>query len=140
MRTRSTVAILLAAAILGACSSNREDPLGASPSVSVQVGQTFDLKPGQIAQLGQLQIAFRAVSQDSRCPTDVTCVWAGDATIRIDAAFARMAWTPLELHTGVDPRSVRFREHTITVVELKPGTRSDQNIPAQNYVVTLRVD
>ena len=133
--------MLLSVLTLGACSSKTDDPVGASPAVvNMQVGQTFDLKVGQTAQIGQLQIAFRGVSQDSRCAVDVTCVWAGDATIKIDATYARMAWTPFELHTGVDPRSTRFRENTITVVGLKPATRSGQNIPAENYVVTLRVD
>lgn len=141
MNKRYKAGILAVVVLLGACSSNQSEPTDASPSViTVQVGQTFELKPGQTAQLGQLQIAFRGVSQDSRCPSDVQCVWAGDATVRINAAYARMAWQPFDLHTGVEPRSARYRDNTITVVELKPGTHSGRQIAASDYVLTLRVD
>jgi hypothetical protein len=51
-----------------------------------------------------------------------------------------MAWTSHALHTGVEPRSASFREHTITVVGLKPDPRANESMSTRNYVVTLRVE
>jgi hypothetical protein len=134
--------IAVAAALaLGACSSNTQEPVNTNPVVvNGEVGQTFELKAGQTAQVGSLLVLFRGVPQDSRCPSDVQCVWAGDATLRVELTVGRMAWTPYELHTGVDPRSAKFRENTITVVDLKPATRSSSTIRPEDYIATFRVD
>ena len=134
--------IILAA--LAACSSS-EDDLSLEPeaaNVSADTGQTFELKAGQTARVGNagLVIGFRGVASDSRCPVDVTCVWQGDAELRMQASMARRAWTPLTLHTGVEPRSAQFQNYTITVVSLTPEPREGQRIPSDRYTVTLRVE
>jgi hypothetical protein len=127
-----------------ACASS-ESPLSTDPTeaaVVSQVGQTFDLRPGQTARVGSdgLLVGFRGVAADSRCATDVQCVWAGDAEVRIPVTVGRADWTSLALHTGVEPRSASFRTWRITVVDLKPAPRSTSKIPDENYVVTLRVE
>jgi hypothetical protein len=138
------LAVIIATSLLAACSSNNAEPLSPDPSGAViqsQRGDTFELRAGQTANIGTgaLVVGFRGVTQDSRCPSDVTCVWAGDGEVAILATVGRMAWTPFSLHTGVEPRSAKFREFTITVVDLKPTPRSGQKIPPGDYVVTLRV-
>jgi hypothetical protein len=132
-------------AALAACSSSTEAPLSTDPEDAVvagQIGQTFELRAGQTARVGTggLLIGFRGVAQDSRCPVDVTCVWAGDAQVHVPVTIGRMAWTSLELHTNLEPRSGRFRDYTVTVVGLKPEPREGQRIPNENYVITLRVE
>ena len=130
--------------LLTACAAS-ETPLSNDPTeatVVSQVGQTFELKPGQTARVGAegLLIGFRGVAADSRCAVDVQCVWAGDAEARISATTGGSAWTPIALHTGVEPRSAVFQNRRITLVELKPAPRSGTRIPNDNYVATLRVE
>lgn len=144
MRRTKLLLLLVSAAVIG-CKSATEAPLNSDPesaSVVGDLGQTFELRPGQTARVGSggLLVGFRGVAQDSRCPVDVQCVWSGDATLRIQATVGRMAWTSFDLHTNVQPQSARFRENTITVVGLRPAPRSNQEIPSGSYVVTLRVD
>jgi hypothetical protein len=127
-----------------ACASS-ENPLSTDPSeaaVVSAVGQTFDLRPGQTARVGNdgLVVGFRGVASDSRCAVDVQCVWAGDAEVRIPVTASRSDWTSLALHTGIEPRSASFRNWRITVVDLKPAPRSTARIDNNNYVVTLRVE
>lgn len=141
---RSMKFLLVATLLATGCKSS-EDVLSSDPaeaSVVSEVGQTFELRVGQTARVGSggLLIGFRGVAADSRCPVNVTCVWAGDAELRIQATIGRMAWTSLALHTGVEPRSARFREHTVTVVGLRPDPRANEDISTRNYVVTLRVE
>jgi hypothetical protein len=132
-------------AALTACSSTSADLLSLDPEDAVvtgDVGETFELRVGQTARVGTagLLVGFRGVAQDSRCPVDVTCVWSGDAQLQVAVTVGRMAWSSLELHTHVEPRSARFREHTISVLGLTPEPRENRPIARQDYVVTLRVE
>jgi len=142
---RTLPILVLAAAIGAGCSSNSRNPLSSDPAeaaVGVVEGQTFELRPGQTARVGTrgLVIGFRGVSRESRCPTDVQCVWQGDAEVNVQAAINRMAWTDLTLHTGVEPRTAQFGEYKITLIGLAPHPRATEKIPAQNYVATLKVE
>lgn len=51
----------------------------------VDPGASFTLAPGETAAVkgADARITFKRVTDDSRCPVDVTCVWAGDAKIEI---------------------------------------------------------
>jgi len=145
MMRRSNFVFLTAMAALAACSSSSSEPLNPDPeaaAVVAEMGQTFELRPGQTARVGTggLVVGFRGVAADSRCAVDVTCVWSGDAELRLQVTVGRMAWTSLALHTHVEPRSGTFRDRTITVVALRPDNRSDREIPPGDYVVTLRVE
>jgi hypothetical protein len=66
--------------------------IGALPScatvetaIVAEPGVTFDLPLGRTATLNgdSVRIAFTQVREDSRCPVDVTCIWAGDAKIEL---------------------------------------------------------
>ena len=142
MRKLAIAAFISLAAL--ACASS-ETVLSLDPNeaaVVSTVGQTFELRPGQTARVGNdgLLVGFRGVASDSRCAVDVQCVWAGDAELRIPVTASRTEWTSLALHTGIEPRSATFRNYRITVVDLKPAPRSTQRIDNSNYVVTLRVE
>ncbi len=49
----------------------------------VELGKAFDLPMGKIAQLKNTDLALSWISpaQDSRCPSDVNCVWAGEVKV-----------------------------------------------------------
>jgi hypothetical protein len=49
----------------------------------------FSLPIGKTAAINGsgTRLTFRLVREDSRCPTDVTCIWAGDA--KIDVTISR---------------------------------------------------
>lgn len=39
---------------------------------------------GGILSFGDKSLKFKEVVSDSRCPKDVTCVWAGEAKVRVE--------------------------------------------------------
>ncbi len=51
-----------------------------------RVGKEFSLKVGQQAKVDgvDLNLKFTGVPQDSRCPTNVNCVWAGNAEVALE--------------------------------------------------------
>ena len=51
----------------------------------VELGKEFSLAIGQSVAIKNenLTIRFDAVTEDSRCPTGATCIWAGQASARV---------------------------------------------------------
>src|SRR5262247_828003 len=51
----------------------------------IRLGQEFDLMINQEAMIeGEgLAVVFESVLEDGRCPEDVTCVWSGNAKIKV---------------------------------------------------------
>src|SRR5262249_9486072 len=51
----------------------------------IRLGQEFDLKINQEAVIeGEgLAVVFESMIEDGRCPEDVTCVWSGNAKIKV---------------------------------------------------------
>jgi hypothetical protein len=123
-----------------ACGQN-SGPADVDDPVFVQAGTPFQLRPGGSARVGDsgLVIGFRGITGESRCPMDVVCVWQGDATARIQATVGRMAWTGYDLHTGLQPQSIKFQDWTIKLVSVEPYPRSDRQIRPEEYVLTLEV-
>jgi hypothetical protein len=142
MRSYAWVGVILLMA--GACGGapTEDDTELPAATVEAREGQTFRLSPGAMARVGRdgLLISFRSVTADSRCAVDVVCVWEGDATARVDVTVGRMAWTPFDLHTSLEPRAFQFRERTVTLVAVEPSPRSDERIDPAHYIITLRVD
>src|SRR5436853_321878 len=54
-------------------------------AVVANPGAEFSLSLGKTAAVTgtPYRITFNRVSEDSRCPVDVTCVWAGDAKVEL---------------------------------------------------------
>lgn len=65
------------------------------------------------ADRGRLTIKFEKIIEDSRCPPNARCIWAGNARIRLAVSKGKMAPKYVELNTGEDPRSVKLYGYTI---------------------------
>jgi hypothetical protein len=88
---------------------------------------------------GVMRIAFLAARNDSRCPADVQCVWAGNAEVEIGVAFGEGPTVPYVLNTGLEPRSVDLGTYQLTLMELRPAPVSTTSIPPATYVASLRL-
>ncbi|CAN5717116.1 hypothetical protein BH23GEM10_BH23GEM10_12130 [soil metagenome] len=108
---------------------------------TVAAGDTVTMRPGEIAYLpdGAVNIMFRGVVQDSRCPADVTCVGEGDAQVRLAVAVARRAWERVDLHTSLEPKAVTFEGYVIRLVEVAPSRRSNDNVGPDDYPIRLAI-
>lgn len=68
-------------------------------------------------------IKFVSVINDSRCPVDVECVWAGNAELKI--ALTKNGRTSFfELNTGLKPQTIVFRNYRIKILKLAPERSS----------------
>ena len=116
------------------------EPIATGPAL----GEPFDLKVGETVNVGDdgLTVEFVELMEDSRCPSDVTCVWAGRAVIRVIVSsaddvlgFGTVEFT-LEAGTvGADVGSL----YGLTLVELTPYPVSTVELTGQDYVATLEL-
>jgi hypothetical protein len=96
------------------------------------------LAPGERASIEgvSLEVRFEGVTSDSRCPTDVDCIHAGDAVAQITVTGDDTA--TYDLHTA-SPQSVRHGDLTIALVALQPQPLSERRIAPEEYRATIRV-
>lgn len=127
----------------GASAADRNTKPKATTQVA-RVGRAFKLRAGrQVTLQGEkLRIRFAAVTGDSRCPSDVTCVWAGNAAVRLDVTTNGRSEESLTLNTAKGSSfasEAKNQGYKVKLVDLSPYPRSNQKIAAGDYVVTLLV-
>jgi len=125
-----TLALLLLAS---ACSHAPTTP-------SAPIGTPFRIGIGQSVRLESagIELGFDEVLEDSRCPADVVCVWAGTARLK---AWVRATGTERrELELKTFPRQpLRVDAFEIDVQALEPFPYSNVRIDKRGYVATLVV-
>jgi hypothetical protein len=146
-------AILFLSAVLMSCGGGRSTDSDNGDGSYYPLGKisdhVFELEYGQTAVLpsGRLSITFAAVIGDSRCPSDVVCVWEGEATIgfQVIAAPADTHIVTLTLRPGcayrcdpdnavLDTLGYRFQ-----LLAVDPYPVSTVHTPVEDYRVTLGV-
>ena len=113
-----------------------------TPILYVGTGREFDLITGQTARIKGtfVNITFTGVREDSRCPSDVQCVWQGNAVVRLSIKHANGPATDTVLSVNQEPRSLRYETYYISVLGLLPPRRTDHPLKQEEYTVTLRVN
>lgn len=108
--------------------------------MEVSLGEPFDLRIEQSVHVAgtPLRVRFDEVGEDSRCPVDVECVWAGNARIHLTAAVDGDSRS-LEVNTGIDPRSAAVASYVVTLERLEPQPTSGIAIARDDYRSTLRI-
>ena len=89
---------------------------------------------------GTLTLVLTAVSEDSRCPTDVECIWEGNAAVHISISGLDGRPTPLALNTALEPQASEWNAIRVTLLGLTPSPRSDRTIEPEQYVARVRLE
>lgn len=127
---RSKLGLLLAILACGPGVGN-ESPIALPADVTLRVGE-------QGVTEG-VTILFVKVNEDSRCPSNVQCVWAGNAAVELRLTGASGPPVTRVLNSGSDPRVIEEFGLRITMKELSPVPREGDAEP-KGYNVTLRVE
>lgn len=108
-----------------------------------RVGKEFSIKVGQQLKLegADSQVKFIGVPQDSRCPTNVNCVWAGNAEVSLEWMVDKCPTSiTLNTHatsgTGDESKVAGFR---VKLIKLEPYPHSEKKISPGDYTATLLV-
>jgi hypothetical protein len=102
-------------------------------TVKVRVGQSKN------ADAGRLTINFISVVEDSRCPINARCVWAGNAKIKIAVSKGKAAARTVELNSSLKPDSITIYGYEIKFVDLSPHPGENVKMVAMPKMATLSV-
>ncbi len=120
-----------------ACASS---PVG--PDTSQDTGTRLVLAAGEARRVPEtdLTLTFVRLVADSRCPTGVTCVREGDATVLVRVDRPGRAAADLTLHTsGPGSGDVVVDNVLVTLIDVMPYPREDQTPRPEEYRVTLLI-
>jgi hypothetical protein len=127
------VAVVLSALALAGCGTT---PTARAQAVDLRTEIT--LAPGETVSVNatEMKVRFVAVIEDSRCPRDVTCVWAGEVKVRLEISSPQGTSQVEVLEAGTTVAGV----YRVTLVRVEPPRMSTAKIAPQDYRATLSID
>ena len=126
------MAALFASLVAGCAPAAQPQSARGSGLLTLAPGQTTPV-PGE-----GLQLKFDQVVSDSRCPSDVACIQAGEAVVAVIVIGADRARQRYEIHTS-GATSVVHTGLMISLEALEPRPVSSRPTRPADYRVTLRV-
>ena len=118
----------------------RCDASGAGGAVCARLGEEFDLRVSETAYIADTRLSIRAdsVPEDSRCPENAVCVWAGNARVSLTLRDGTNT-AAADLNTTLEPHAVTRWGYSVRLVDVRPNTRAGERIAAETYVIRLVV-
>jgi hypothetical protein len=106
------------------------------------INKEFSLGIGQTASIEgeKLVIKFKSVLEDSRCPVNVLCVWAGNGKVEFGVVDIDEQNKTIILNTEDEPRATTLKEHQLKLISLSPPRVDGVSISPGDYAVTLLVE
>lgn len=134
----SLVVLLLGAAVVSGCNNSTEHRRFPTEATLVSLEQEFILQQGQVASIppGTFSIRFDSVGADSRCPTDVVCVWDGDAAVHL-TVLKSTGERQVVVHSSLEPKSFTEGSVRVSLLKVTPENLSTRAIPQGEYRVTF---
>lgn len=134
MIRQSTVLLLLAS--LTGCGSSAGGGSSLPPPLELDAEGTLAAGASSKVKGTDLEVRFVGVTEDSRCPTDVTCVWAGEVIVKL--AMRLGAQPPAESDV-LEGRSALAEPYRLTVTRVLPERVSSKKIEPGDYRIHLIV-
>jgi hypothetical protein len=140
--------ILFAAAIsLTILMSNACDDAaqGEPTTATATLNAPFVLKSGQKAEVSaeNVQIMLSSID-DSRCPSDGVCVWAGEVVAKVEVAIGGTSYGEFTLkfqESGqiLPDHTVYVENYSITISKVLPYPKSMEEIKKEDYRITFEI-
>ena len=110
--------------------------------IQVTANTNFDLGVGKTAIVKgeNISIRFDSVTEDSRCPTGVTCIWAGQAKCNMSVTVKGVT-TPVVLTQsgGSEGNMQDFAGKYQVSFILNPYPKAGSQIKPQDYVLSMKL-
>ena len=134
--------LLITCSLLLGCSTALNSHFTENQSMA-RISKEFPIKVGQQLKLegADLQVKFVGVVQDSRCPTNVNCIWAGNAEVSLEWKQDKCT-TAVTLNTHATPEAgdeSKVGGFRVKLIKLEPYPHSEKKISPGDYTATLLV-
>ena len=104
---------------------------------SFELNKLQSFTPGITYQLENTKTTFRISNvNDSRCPANAECIWAGMA--QIDLIFQSLATDTLRLNT-MDNQSDTIENYVFQLMKVEPYPELGKEIKLEDYRITLNI-
>lgn len=139
---RKTFGILGALLIALAGCDEATAPEAARQDAVLTSTQEMTLRYGEEKAVGQsvVKLSFGRVIEDSRCPIEAMCVWAGNVQVELGIHAGMGPTFPLRLNTTLEPRSTVWGGIRITLLEVQPAKSATKPAKIEDYAVTVRLE
>lgn len=106
---------------------------------AASLGTNVVLAIGQRAAFDSARVDVRLVSivEDSRCPSDATCIWAGRVVARLAVGKASQATAEYDVAEGESATTNGFE---VTVTKVSPAPTAKRKVAQQDYRVAVKVE
>ena len=125
----------------------------ATPASAVERGNGKGLRVSETLRYDRgLKITFLAVRNDSRCPINAKCIWAGDAEVVLRVKAGNQAARRVTLHTDLKPQTVVIpaqvfppgtagipKSYVIRIAGLTPQPEAGKKILQSDYRLSLDI-
>ena len=136
---KSIWALIISASLMVAC--DEDDP---SPQGIFDFGTEFQLQfdATVFSADSVLSVSFKEIIEDSRCPGDATCVWAGIGVISLEVKENGQSHT---VQLGTYDHQTHQNDTIISgyyyqLIKLDPYPESTAQISAKDYIATLLIE
>lgn len=108
---------------------------------NASMNQEFQIRVGESVSMekNSLKLTFNEVAEDSRCPENVNCVWAGNGKIVLAVSVRGRTPGKINLNTMLEPKLESVEGYEIKLVKLDPYPKGSTTIKKDQYVATLVV-
>ena len=139
--------VFIAATSCGTPKTTSEDSSADHTETSTELQKgTITIAVGERKKVGELQIQFKEVLEDSRCPTGTTCIWQGRARILVETSKDGMTVEKSEIIFG-KLQNGEIENHTfyksgntsITATAINPYPSKDSGTTNLAYELVLEV-
>lgn len=112
--------------------------LGVIPATAAKRAETMRVQINKEKRFAKSKVSIRFVElvEDSRCPTDTNCIWAGNAKIKIRVSRGGRS-QELMLDTNGPHQAATAEGFSIKLIGLTPEPRSNIRINRNGYVATF---
>jgi hypothetical protein len=91
-----------------------------------------------VTKNGRITVKFLELIEDSRCPEDVNCVWAGIARIKVRLSKNGKS-SDFELNTNQRDKPAIFNGWSVSLTDLKPRQSTTSKYSPSAYSATFTV-
>lgn len=131
-----------AGAAAGACATAPTDPGIAEADITAGRAEwrvTLAIGQSVTPDGAGAEVTLVDVTDDSRCPSDATCVWAGDAAVAIQVRPASGPAERIVLHSGTEPRAGTVAGLHLTLERLDPLPMAGQAVARDAYRAAILI-
>ncbi|RKT01541.1 hypothetical protein [Chryseobacterium defluvii] len=157
MMTLKAIIFSLGVLTLTNCNAQKETKTSTKAPVVTNTKETKNMgKEGSLIYFNEgenkflkeydMNVTFKKVSEDSRCPKGVNCIWAGAAVAEVEVMGIATRPVTLRLATMDDAgknlfSSAEFNSYTISLAEITPYPTAEGGAKALNgkYKIGIRI-